>query len=638
MIKQTIALLDNTLLSIFLGLTVTLLASCGGGGGGSSDVDPLLDSDGDGLSDVAESNLGTNPFDGDTDDDWLGDGMEVQLQTDPLDPDTDADQLIDGFEVDLGSNPRVADPVTILSGRVLGEDLMDAEGIVVELKNPRLERQYEGFHQETDFLGDYRFDWPWPTAMHAGTTVEARTAGGALRTASLELPPLTAGDVVLPDLVLARHPWTRGKDFFITLPYVVRSHISSIATMAIMNSGSKPAEVTWSIPGTTFEGSLSVPPHGARSAGLPAEELQVEPSFRYQAPIELVSRGVRVHSSEPVVISVQTYGDATFRDSMGVFVAQPISSYGKEYFLQTLTSCEFCSGSIDGGGYAMVTAGVSDCALELDLSIPMTMLTNGQEISIVPGVPIESSVDFEDALQFVAAGESLNGSILRSSVPFGVFAGSTNLSGDELHGNLRGSVALESLAPTDQWGTDFVTFGSIGNVDSRVHVLAGPDGARVTIGALQPVELLEGEERSVSLDQNDAITIQSDRPILVWQLFGFYHSFSGGAASVSLSPADRWSTDEVVWAFSAKEMKNSIAVLAPTPSLEQVLLDGKVFRDLPLAVEVSVNSNYRILISPVADGAHRITSPEPVFPLVFGSFDLELPGETRYAYAYTSVW
>jgi len=67
----------------------------------------LLDSDGDGLVDTEEKELGTDPYKVDTDGDGLFDREEVKIyQTDPLDIDTDDDGALDGEEVKGGNNPK----------------------------------------------------------------------------------------------------------------------------------------------------------------------------------------------------------------------------------------------------------------------------------------------------------------------------------------------------------------------------------------------------------------------------------------------------------------------------------------------------------------------------------------------------
>lgn len=84
-----------------------------GQNGISSDItdDDLLfgapiDSDGDGLDDLREVELGTNPQNGDTDGDELRDGDEVVgWGTDPKNPDTDGDTFLDGKEVKAGYSP-----------------------------------------------------------------------------------------------------------------------------------------------------------------------------------------------------------------------------------------------------------------------------------------------------------------------------------------------------------------------------------------------------------------------------------------------------------------------------------------------------------------------------------------------------
>jgi hypothetical protein len=66
-----------------------------------------FDSDGDGLSDQREAELGTDPLKPDTDGDTLKDGDEVlKYGTNPLNVDTDGDGFPDGVEIQNGFNPR----------------------------------------------------------------------------------------------------------------------------------------------------------------------------------------------------------------------------------------------------------------------------------------------------------------------------------------------------------------------------------------------------------------------------------------------------------------------------------------------------------------------------------------------------
>ncbi|TAN33487.1 hypothetical protein EPN28_01585 [Patescibacteria group bacterium] len=65
-----------------------------------------VDTDKDGLDDVREKELGTDPEKTDSDSDGLTDGDEVIIwKTDPLNPDTDGDSYVDGKEVRNGYNP-----------------------------------------------------------------------------------------------------------------------------------------------------------------------------------------------------------------------------------------------------------------------------------------------------------------------------------------------------------------------------------------------------------------------------------------------------------------------------------------------------------------------------------------------------
>lgn len=78
----------------------------------------LADYDLDGLGNLAELNLGTDPLDADTDHDGLNDGAEVASGGDPLSDtdgnalfagDSDTDGLKDVAELALGTSPMLAD-------------------------------------------------------------------------------------------------------------------------------------------------------------------------------------------------------------------------------------------------------------------------------------------------------------------------------------------------------------------------------------------------------------------------------------------------------------------------------------------------------------------------------------------------
>jgi hypothetical protein len=124
------------------------------------------DDDNDGLTDVEEAGLGTDPFDADTDDDGLGDGEEVHVHgtdprnpdtdgdgltdgeevlvygTDPLDPDSDDDGLNDGFEVLHGTDPLDAD--TDDDGLPDGQDVEWIEDAIRTLPNSAIKSPAAG--------------------------------------------------------------------------------------------------------------------------------------------------------------------------------------------------------------------------------------------------------------------------------------------------------------------------------------------------------------------------------------------------------------------------------------------------------------------------------------------------------------
>jgi subtilisin family serine protease len=95
---------------------------------------PLIDSDGDGLGNIAEIQLGTSALNPDSDADWLTDFEEVQVYaTNPLATDTDGDMVGDASEVLAGTDPN--DPASFPGdGDVTEDGTVDIRDILLGLQ------------------------------------------------------------------------------------------------------------------------------------------------------------------------------------------------------------------------------------------------------------------------------------------------------------------------------------------------------------------------------------------------------------------------------------------------------------------------------------------------------------------------
>jgi hypothetical protein len=73
---------------------------------------PHMDFDCDGLTNIEEKKIGTDPLLADTDDDFVLDGIEVKMGTSPTSWDTDGDRLADYIELDSMATNKATDPFT----------------------------------------------------------------------------------------------------------------------------------------------------------------------------------------------------------------------------------------------------------------------------------------------------------------------------------------------------------------------------------------------------------------------------------------------------------------------------------------------------------------------------------------------
>src|SRR4029078_10962673 len=95
---------------ISFALSLAVLAGCE-----PEDAGPV-DSDGDGLNDDQEADLGADPDNIDSDGDTIGDGDEVDAGLNPMSVDTDEDGYQDNWEQTEGTDPADANRVIYKGG------------------------------------------------------------------------------------------------------------------------------------------------------------------------------------------------------------------------------------------------------------------------------------------------------------------------------------------------------------------------------------------------------------------------------------------------------------------------------------------------------------------------------------------
>jgi hypothetical protein len=166
------------------------------------------DTDGDGLINQRELELGTDPNNADTDNDGLLDGMEVyQLGTNPLNPDSDGDALIDGIEVQLKLNPL--NPDTDSDGLKDGDEVSlgtdplkpdtDSDGLVDGKENQNCPNY---LNPDTD--GDGIVDGKDLDPCDPNNPAMTATAASLIPTATLVPPTVTPVVATLTPIPLPR--------------------------------------------------------------------------------------------------------------------------------------------------------------------------------------------------------------------------------------------------------------------------------------------------------------------------------------------------------------------------------------------------------------------------------------------------
>jgi len=141
-----------------------------------------LDTDGDGITDRKEIELGLDPNSSDTDGDNISDGYELAvLQTDPTRSDTDYDGLRDSTEIALGTSPTVRD--SDADGKV------DSDGLV----DGTVDTDLDGLSDELEALIGTKLD-------HIDSDLDGYTDFAEFQAGSDPLDPLSNLTTLMPSV------------------------------------------------------------------------------------------------------------------------------------------------------------------------------------------------------------------------------------------------------------------------------------------------------------------------------------------------------------------------------------------------------------------------------------------------------
>jgi len=190
----------------------------------SKAVDEAVDSDGDGLTDSEEAELGTDPGSEDSDGDGLSDGDEVnQHGTDPTSEDTDGDGYSDSDEVSAGSDPIDSESVIYMGGWPYNASPDEIDGPSHSeggLETGTVVWNFSGVDQFGDTVSLYDFAFQGKPVLVDISTVWCPSCNGI--SALLDEQPSTYDDIVessAPWILDLRTMLEEGDAYWITVLY-----------------------------------------------------------------------------------------------------------------------------------------------------------------------------------------------------------------------------------------------------------------------------------------------------------------------------------------------------------------------------------------------------------------------------------
>jgi hypothetical protein len=383
----------------------------------------------------------------------------------------------------------------------------------------------------------------------------------------------------------------KGKEFWLCFP----GNQISMPTELYITSESA-ATVTVEVPGLGFSRMIKVPANSLRIIKLP-EEVQVQSKFIAE------NKGVHVTATKPVVV----YGMNAVTSSTDAFLAYPMETLGKEYFVL---------GYSKDHNYSLPTqATIIATDDQTTVTILSSITDGGFKAGEAKQVVLQKGQVYQ--MRSLVDGADYTGTKISADKPISVFGGAqcTNLS----DGIRACDHLVEQMPPVSTWGKTFITVPLSTRLKGDLfRVMAQQDGTQVNINGTTVATLDAGKFYETLLPSESYNSIIASKPVLVGQ-----YSRSSQADNtlsdpffVLVSPTEQYQQNFVISAGTDHISNNFINITSTGDNLQNIRVD-----DQPLNTagwHAVAGTNYFGIQVPVSTGMHVITSSQPVGLLVYG--------------------
>ncbi|MCB0711993.1 MAG: choice-of-anchor D domain-containing protein [Ignavibacteriae bacterium] len=397
-------------------------------------------------------------------------------------------------------------------------------------------------------------------------------------------------------------PASAGTEFYIGLPFL---GISENAQLRLSITAVAPANVTLEFLENGNTQSQAVDP------GMPWELTIPRPTIEFDSQREgKTNRVIWIRSDQPVVIHA-THDASWFTDS---WVVPPVSQLGTDYQLMSAWS------TTSFGGVAMIIATQDSTRVRITPTVPTSggnpagfsygvTLHRGEAWHVVPLRP-----EFSD----------MTGTRFVSDKPVAIVGGHAGIL---LKDQGAANPLVESMVPTDQWGTEFHSIVLPRQDLGYYKILASNDATLVQVNGVPLTVLNAGE--SVIHEDPSPVDITTNEPVSVAQ-FTYRRRDSligvatGDPSMTLLQPYSawsreyRWTTQSLAPRLDLQDPSGTLQVpfihymivTGPTDFLDSIYYEGA---DISSFFRITHNNReWSSALLPIFPGEHHLASSVPV--------------------------